>query len=67
MTVSKVSRRRLEVTPVEDFLRTPPAGFSVELVGSALRVRSDPDSSLVLIDDFESCGVRVLFHNSLGR
>lgn len=68
MTVSKSPPSRLEVTLLEDFLRSPPAGFSVEKVGgSALLVSSDPDSSLVLIDDIETCGERVIFQKSLGR
>lgn len=68
MTVSKSSRRRLEVTPLEDFLRSPPAGFSVEKIGSSgLLVRSDPESSLVLIDGIDTGSERVLFQNSLGR
>ncbi|XP_075887864.1 mesenteric estrogen-dependent adipogenesis protein [Nelusetta ayraudi] len=67
MTVSKSPPSRLQVTLLEDFLRSPPAGFSVEKVGgSALLVSSDPDSSLVLIDDIETCGERVIFQKSLG-
>lgn len=68
MTVSKSPRTRVEVSPLEDFLHSPPAGFSVERVGgAALLVRSDADSSLVLIDDIETCGERVIFQKSLGR
>lgn len=68
MTVSKSSRRRLEVIPLEEFLRSPPAGFSVEKIGgSDFLVSSDPESSLVLIDDIDGCSERVLFQNSLGR
>lgn len=68
MTVSKSSRSRLEVTPLGEFLRSPPAGFSVENMGGAgLLVNSDPESTLVLIDDIDTCSERVLFPNSLGR
>lgn len=68
MTVSKSSRSRLEVIPLEEFLRSPPAGFSVEKIGgSDLLVSSDPESSLVLIDDIDGRSERVLFQNSLGR
>lgn len=67
MTMSKVSPDRVTVTRVGDFLLKPPDGFSVEVLDSGYRVYSDPERSLVLIDDFSSCGVKVVFHNSLGR
>lgn len=67
MTVSKVPPSRLQVTKLEAFLRCPPSDFSVEKVGSALIVSSDPDSSLVLIDGLEACGEKVIFPMSLGR
>ncbi|XP_018548122.1 mesenteric estrogen-dependent adipogenesis protein [Lates calcarifer] len=67
MTINKVSYSRLTVTEVEEFLKNPPAGFSVETLGSGYRVRSDPEKSLVLIDDFNSCRGRIVFENSLGR
>ncbi|XP_071387253.1 mesenteric estrogen-dependent adipogenesis protein [Centroberyx affinis] len=67
MTINKVSDSKMSVTEVEQFLRNPPAGFSVETLGSGCRVQSDPEESLVLIDDFHSCRGKVAFHNSLGR
>ncbi|XP_069002327.1 mesenteric estrogen-dependent adipogenesis protein [Embiotoca jacksoni] len=56
----------MRVTEVEEFLRNPPTGFSVEPLGSGYRVRSSAES-LVLIDAFESCCGKIVFHNSLGR
>ncbi|XP_049896342.1 mesenteric estrogen-dependent adipogenesis protein-like [Epinephelus moara] len=68
MTINKVSNNsRMKVTEVEEFLRKPPAGFSVEALTSGYRVHSNPETSLVLIDDFDSCRGRVVFHKSLGR
>lgn len=68
MTVKKRSQRRVTVTPLDEFLRSPPEGFAVEVLGtSGYRVCSDPERSLVLIDDLSSCGTRVFFRNSLGR
>ncbi|XP_051256705.1 mesenteric estrogen-dependent adipogenesis protein-like isoform X1 [Dicentrarchus labrax] len=55
------------VTPVEEFLENPPAGLSVEVLGSGYRVHSDPERSLVLIDDSDSCRGNIVFQNSLGR
>uniref|UniRef100_A0A3B4Z260 Mesenteric estrogen dependent adipogenesis n=1 Tax=Seriola lalandi dorsalis TaxID=1841481 RepID=A0A3B4Z260_SERLL len=65
--LSKVSHSRMRVTEVEEFLREPPAGFSVKALGSGYRVHSDPEKSLVLIDDFFSCRGKIVFENSLGR
>lgn len=65
MTINKHSRMR--VTEVGEFLRKPPAGFSVEVLASGYRVHSDPEKNLVLIDDFESCRGRIVFRTSLGR
>ncbi|KAM3601002.1 uncharacterized protein V6R79_005842 [Siganus canaliculatus] len=67
MTIDKLPHGRMTVTPVEEFLRKPPAGFSVEALGSGYKVHSDPEKSLVLIDDFNSCSGKVVFQNSLGR
>ncbi|XP_029924742.1 mesenteric estrogen-dependent adipogenesis protein [Myripristis murdjan] len=67
MTISKVSRSKMSVTEVEEFLKKPPAGFTVERLPSGRRVRSDSDTCLVLIDDFCSCRGRVAFQDSLGR
>ncbi|KAM9846352.1 mesenteric estrogen-dependent adipogenesis protein [Aulostomus maculatus] len=58
---------RLTVTELEEFLQNPPLGFSVIALGSGYRVHSDPEESLVLIDEFESCGGRIVFQKSLGR
>ncbi|XP_041657834.1 mesenteric estrogen-dependent adipogenesis protein-like [Cheilinus undulatus] len=69
-TVAKNSllHGRFTVTELEEFLKTPPAGFSVEAFGlDGVRVLSDPEQSLVLIDDFDSCRGRICFHKSLGR
>lgn len=67
MPVNDVPRCRVALTRVEEFLKDPPAGFSVEVLHSGRRVHSDPERSLVLIDDFDSCGGTVVFHNSAGR
>ncbi|KAE8287412.1 Mesenteric estrogen-dependent adipogenesis protein [Larimichthys crocea] len=67
MTLNGVPRSRMTVTPVEEFLKKPPVGFSVELLGSGYRVHSDAEKSLVLIDDFDSCMGKIVFQNSLGR
>ncbi|KAM7374466.1 hypothetical protein PAMP_007122 [Pampus punctatissimus] len=58
----------MRVTEVEEFLTNPPAGFSVVPLSSGYRVHSDPEKSLVLIDDFNSCrGKNIVFQKSLGR
>uniref|UniRef100_A0A3B3BXH5 Mesenteric estrogen dependent adipogenesis n=1 Tax=Oryzias melastigma TaxID=30732 RepID=A0A3B3BXH5_ORYME len=57
----------MTVTEVGEFLRDPPAGFSVETLGSDHRVHSDDDTNLVLIDDFQFCSGKITFQNSLGR
>ncbi|KAM8900674.1 mesenteric estrogen-dependent adipogenesis protein [Spinachia spinachia] len=67
MTTDGRSHSGMRVTEVEEFLKDPPAGFSVEVLRSGYRVHSDPDSSLVLIDDFDSCRGRIVFEQSLGR
>ncbi|XP_031136445.1 mesenteric estrogen-dependent adipogenesis protein isoform X1 [Sander lucioperca] len=67
MTINKVSHSWMEVTEVEEFLREPPAGFSVEVLSSGYRVHSEPEKSLVLIDDFDSCTGKIVFQKSLGR
>lgn len=67
MTINKLSHSGMTATQVEEFLRKPPAGFSVEVLGSGYRVHSDPEESLVLIDDFHSCKGEIVFQNSLGR
>ncbi|XP_071362550.1 mesenteric estrogen-dependent adipogenesis protein [Trachinotus anak] len=66
-TTPRVSHSRMRVTEVEEFLRDPPAGLSVQALGSGYRVLSDPEKSLVLIDDFHSCRGKIVFENSLGR
>lgn len=67
MPINRQSDSRMRVTEVEEFLRNPPPGFSVETLGSGYRVRSNEEKSLVLIDDFESCGKKIVFQNSVGR
>ncbi|XP_068457385.1 mesenteric estrogen-dependent adipogenesis protein [Clinocottus analis] len=62
-----MSPSSMRVTEVEKFLRNPPAGFSVEVLCSGCRVHSDPESSLVLIDAFDSCRGKIVFQESLGR
>uniref|UniRef100_A0A8C2Z9X4 Uncharacterized protein n=2 Tax=Cyclopterus lumpus TaxID=8103 RepID=A0A8C2Z9X4_CYCLU len=57
----------MRVTEVDEFLRNPPAGFSVEVLHSGYRVHSNPDDSLVLIDDLNSARQRIIFQKSLGR
>ncbi|KAK2882014.1 mesenteric estrogen-dependent adipogenesis protein-like isoform X2 [Channa argus] len=67
MRINCASPSRMTVTQVDEFLRKPPPGFSVERFGSGYRVHSDPEKSLVLIDDFEHCKGKVVFQNSVGR
>lgn len=67
MPVNKQSGSRMRVTEVEEFVRNPPPGFSVETLGSGYRVLCNEEKSLVLIDDFQSCGKKIVFHKSLGR
>ncbi|XP_032389928.1 mesenteric estrogen-dependent adipogenesis protein isoform X2 [Etheostoma spectabile] len=67
MTINQVSHSWMEVTEVEEFLREPPAAFCVEVLCSGHRVHSEPENSLVLIDDFDSCRGKVVFQKSLGR
>ncbi|XP_028322681.1 mesenteric estrogen-dependent adipogenesis protein [Gouania willdenowi] len=59
----------LTVTEVGEFLRNPPAGFTVEtLLHTGYRVHSTAEDSLVLIDDFQTCtGDWVDFQQSMGR
>ncbi|XP_056300471.1 mesenteric estrogen-dependent adipogenesis protein-like [Pseudoliparis swirei] len=58
----------MRVIEVEEFLRNPPAGFTVETLPSAsgYRVNSDPESSLVLIDDMNSNRQGIVFQKSMG-
>uniref|UniRef100_UPI0037E81668 mesenteric estrogen-dependent adipogenesis protein n=1 Tax=Semicossyphus pulcher TaxID=241346 RepID=UPI0037E81668 len=68
MEVNNLLESRVTVTEVEEFLKIPPAGISVEALKSGgYRVHSDPEESLVLIDDFDSCRGKVVFPKSLGR
>ncbi|XP_022052749.1 mesenteric estrogen-dependent adipogenesis protein [Acanthochromis polyacanthus] len=67
MKMSKLSHKNMKVTELEEFLRKPPAGFSVETLSSGYRVHYTQDKNLVLIDDFQSCMGNVVFQNSLGR
>ncbi|KAM4545158.1 mesenteric estrogen-dependent adipogenesis protein [Odontesthes bonariensis] len=67
MTISATSSGRVRVTEVGEFLKNPPEGFSVETLGSGYRVRCNAEQNLVLIDDFQSCGGKVVFQDSLGR
>lgn len=67
MTVNRMTRRRVTVTPLDEFLGKPPEGFTVEVLASGYRVHSDPERSLVLIDGLISSGRKVFFCNSLGR
>lgn len=64
---NKQSVSRMAVTPMDEFLTKPPAGFRVEDLGYGYRVHCDPEETLVLIDDFDSCRGRIVFQNSLGR
>ncbi|XP_060911041.1 mesenteric estrogen-dependent adipogenesis protein-like [Labrus mixtus] len=68
MTTNTLVPSRMNVTEVEEFLKKPPAGFSVEALGSGgFRVHSDPEESMVLIDEFDSCRGKIVFQQSLGR
>ncbi|KAM6983744.1 mesenteric estrogen-dependent adipogenesis protein [Tautogolabrus adspersus] len=67
-TTNTLVPSRVTVTKVEEFLKKPPAGFSVQALGSGgFRVHSDPEESLVLIDDFDSCRGKIVFQQSLRR
>ncbi|KAM6984645.1 mesenteric estrogen-dependent adipogenesis protein [Aplochiton taeniatus] len=68
MTIDGVSRCKINFVEVEELLRNPPPGLTVETRGSGwLNVKSDEDNSLVLIDDFECSMGNVTFQQSLGR
>ncbi|XP_073335444.1 mesenteric estrogen-dependent adipogenesis protein [Pagrus major] len=68
MTMTKESDgSTITVTAVEQFLKDPPGGFSVEVLDSEHRVHSDPEQSLVLIDDFHCSEGKVVFQCSRGR
>ncbi|XP_030010942.1 mesenteric estrogen-dependent adipogenesis protein [Sphaeramia orbicularis] len=67
MTIDDLSQSQITVTDLDQFLRKPPTGFSVDRSGSGYCVHTDPDKNLVLIDDFHSCRGKVVFHNSLRR
>ncbi|XP_029303236.1 mesenteric estrogen-dependent adipogenesis protein [Cottoperca gobio] len=62
-----LSHSRVTVTDVEEFLKNPPDSFSVEVLASGYRVHSDPEKSLVLIDDFDSDKGKIVFSKSMGR
>lgn len=62
-----MSHGTLTVTEVEEFLSKPPSGFSVVFYGSGYCINSDPETNLVLIDDFNVCTRRIVFRNSLRR
>ncbi|XP_030648534.1 mesenteric estrogen-dependent adipogenesis protein [Chanos chanos] len=58
----------MDVIEVEEFLKNPPPGFTVETKITGCRlVTSTNEKSLVLMDDFESSKGKVMFQNSLGR
>ncbi|XP_052376391.1 mesenteric estrogen-dependent adipogenesis protein-like [Oncorhynchus keta] len=66
MTITDGSRCTMEVIEVEEFLRNPPPGFTVE-AGDRF-VKSDPENCCVFIDDFElSRGGKVVFQHSQGK
>ncbi|CAK6969055.1 mesenteric estrogen-dependent adipogenesis protein-like isoform X1 [Scomber scombrus] len=67
MKADQVSHSKMKVTEIGEFLRKPPAGFSVVALSSGYRVYSDPEETLVLIDDFHSCRGNIVFQKSLGR
>ncbi|XP_055370606.1 uncharacterized protein LOC114869265 isoform X2 [Betta splendens] len=62
-----VGNNRITVTALEQFLNKPPSGFSVKTLDSGYEVHGDPEKSLVLIDDLELKGRKVVFQNSMGR
>ncbi|XP_036393263.1 mesenteric estrogen-dependent adipogenesis protein-like [Megalops cyprinoides] len=68
MPVKNANKFQMDVIDVEDFLRDPPSGFTVELRVTGYRfIRSDPDSFCVFIDEFDSAKGKVIFQNSPGR
>ncbi|XP_053187638.1 mesenteric estrogen-dependent adipogenesis protein-like isoform X2 [Scomber japonicus] len=67
MKADQVSHSKMKVTEIGEFLRKPPAGFSVMSLSSGYRVYSDPEETLVLIDDLHSCMGNIVFQKSLGR
>ncbi|XP_061607563.1 mesenteric estrogen-dependent adipogenesis protein-like [Phyllopteryx taeniolatus] len=58
---------RMTVSELDDFLRRPPSGFSVESTPLRSVVRGDPDTSLLLADPCDTSAGSVVFHGSLGR
>ncbi|XP_053703757.1 mesenteric estrogen-dependent adipogenesis protein-like [Synchiropus splendidus] len=64
--VKRLDRAQITITELGEFLRSPPAGFSVD---SDFGVHFDPERDLVLINDLDLVhrGQRVVFHKSLGR
>ncbi|XP_055005036.1 mesenteric estrogen-dependent adipogenesis protein-like [Boleophthalmus pectinirostris] len=70
MRLSKMSwdtEDRLTVTEVEEFLRRPPAGFTVHCYESGYSINSDTEKNVVLIDDFNIGTGNIVFTNSLRR
>lgn len=68
MTYNEVSRCKINLVEVEEFLRNPPTGFVVQARrDGCFYVKSDPEKCLVLIDDFELSEGTVVFQSSLGR
>ncbi|KAK7925390.1 hypothetical protein WMY93_007700 [Mugilogobius chulae] len=65
--MSRDTQDKLTVTEVEEFLRRPPSGFSVQFYGSGYFIKSDAEQNLVLIDDFHIDTGKIVFTNSLKR
>uniref|UniRef100_A0A8C4RSM5 Mesenteric estrogen-dependent adipogenesis protein-like n=1 Tax=Erpetoichthys calabaricus TaxID=27687 RepID=A0A8C4RSM5_ERPCA len=58
----------LAAIALEDFLKEPPFGFTVEKRGSGYRfVKYDPESCCVFIDDVQTAKGKVIFQHSPGR
>ncbi|XP_063751332.1 mesenteric estrogen-dependent adipogenesis protein-like isoform X2 [Eleginops maclovinus] len=66
-TTKTPQQDEVTVIQVEQLLKNPPDGFSVEDLTTGYRVHSDPEKSMVLIDDFNSCRGKIVFLNSMGR
>lgn len=58
----------LGLIDLEDFLKEPPFGFTVEKRASGYRfVKYDPETCCVFIEDVQTATGKVVFQHSAGR
>ncbi|XP_056140985.1 mesenteric estrogen-dependent adipogenesis protein-like isoform X2 [Lampris incognitus] len=67
MAADRLCQDTMSITDVEEFLRDPPPGFSVEARGTGCCVDVDAERCVVLIDHLESRRGKVVFKTSMGR